>query len=107
MFTCINNKGFQVSFNNGFEVSVMFGYGNYCANRRIENIASNGIMCENAEIMVFHHTHEFVYADGQTPYNGGWNTPEQIAKVMSIVATFEINECPKSANKKIMDSYSY
>ena len=33
MFSISDNKGFQISFNNGYIVSVQFGGGNYCSNR--------------------------------------------------------------------------
>jgi hypothetical protein len=33
MFSITDNKGFQISFNNGYSVSVQFGGGNYCSNR--------------------------------------------------------------------------
>ena len=33
MFSISDNKGFQISFNNGYTVSVQFGGGNYCSNR--------------------------------------------------------------------------
>ena len=33
MFKVFPNKGFQITFENGWTVSVMFGAGNYCQNR--------------------------------------------------------------------------
>tara|TARA_R110002072_G_scaffold2174_1_gene18045 strand:+ start:843 stop:1229 length:387 start_codon:yes stop_codon:yes gene_type:complete len=33
MFSITDNKGFQISFKNGYSVSVQFGGGNYCSNR--------------------------------------------------------------------------
>lgn len=35
MFSISENKGFQMSFNNGYIVSVQFGGGNYCSNRNL------------------------------------------------------------------------
>ena len=35
MFSITDNKGFCISFNNGYTVSVQFGGGNYCSNRDI------------------------------------------------------------------------
>ena len=35
MFSITDNKGFQISFKNGYSVSVQFGGGNYCSNRDI------------------------------------------------------------------------
>jgi hypothetical protein len=33
-FKSTNNKGFQMTFENGWTISVQFGYGNYCDNSR-------------------------------------------------------------------------
>ena len=33
MFRITDGKGFQITFENGWTVSVQFGFGNYCANR--------------------------------------------------------------------------
>ena len=35
MFSISDNKGFQISFPNGYKVSVQFGGGNYCSNRQL------------------------------------------------------------------------
>ena len=34
MFKSTSNKGFQLTFENGWTISVQFGYGNYCDNNR-------------------------------------------------------------------------
>jgi hypothetical protein len=34
MFRITDGKGFQMTFDNGWTVSVQFGYGNYCENRQ-------------------------------------------------------------------------
>ena len=33
MFSISDNKGFQITFENGYSVSVQFGPGNYCENK--------------------------------------------------------------------------
>ena len=33
MIKATSNKGFQLTFENGWTISVQFGYGNYCDNR--------------------------------------------------------------------------
>jgi hypothetical protein len=38
-FKSTNNKGFQMTFENGWTISVQFGYGNYCSHRNHENQA--------------------------------------------------------------------
>jgi len=34
MFKSTSNKGFSLTFENGWTISVQFGYGNYCDNHR-------------------------------------------------------------------------
>ena len=34
MISSTNNKGFRMTFENGWTISVQFGYGNYCDNNR-------------------------------------------------------------------------
>ena len=36
-FNSTNNKGFQMTFSNGWSISVQFGYGNYCQNNHHPN----------------------------------------------------------------------
>ena len=36
-FNSTNNKGFQMTFENGWTISVQFGYGNYCQNNHHPN----------------------------------------------------------------------
>ena len=36
MFTINQGKGLQMTFSNGWTVSIQFGYGNYCSNRYID-----------------------------------------------------------------------
>jgi len=81
MFKAFEDKGFQISFDNGFEVSVMFGKGNYCNNRYTKNGD-----CENAEIAIFHDSGHTVYADGVGGYLGGWQSPENISSVIAYVS---------------------
>lgn len=59
MLQTTQNKGFQLFFENGYGVSVQFGYGNYCDNRDYtrsdydREFDMNGIVaCNNAEIAV-------------------------------------------------------
>ena len=35
MFTSTFNKGFQITFENGWTISVQYGSGNYCENRNL------------------------------------------------------------------------
>jgi hypothetical protein len=53
--TC--NKGFQMTFENGWTISVQFGYGNYCTNRnhpdKMELHNQEMVPCPDAEVMIW------------------------------------------------------
>lgn len=42
MFTITDNKGFQITFDNGYTVSVQFGPGNYGSNYNADFLAEMG-----------------------------------------------------------------
>jgi len=56
---CINeNKGFKMTFENGWTISVQFGYGNYCQNYHHPNGFNFGknqelVTSTNAEIAIW------------------------------------------------------
>lgn len=56
MFKITQNKGFHLSFENGLTVSVQFGAGNYCGNKRMALQGTpddKDCECKTAEIAVF------------------------------------------------------
>jgi hypothetical protein len=56
MLKIINDKGFQLTFDNKLTISVMFGSGNYCSNKNTD-FKTNGLWrtteSENAEIAIW------------------------------------------------------
>jgi hypothetical protein len=52
-FKSTNNKGFQMTFENGWTISVQFGYGNYCSHRNHENQPEGIHECPDAEIVIW------------------------------------------------------
>lgn len=88
------DKGYQLTFTNGLMLSVMFGRGNYCANRGCQTDGVPELRCQNAELAVFHpaQQNDAIFADGFYGSGAcGWNTPEQVAKVTAIVAGYDIS----------------
>jgi hypothetical protein len=77
MFNTTDNKGFQVTFSNGYTISVQFGWGNYCENR---NKKVPEFPCMNAEIAVWDKDGNFI----EEPR--GWQSPEEVANYMKIVS---------------------
>lgn len=59
MISSTNNKGFQLTFSNGYTISIQFGMGNYCKNRRDKNMIPTGLYsCKDAEIAYWHENSE-------------------------------------------------
>lgn len=82
MFTCVNNKGFQVKHRNGATVSVMFGRGSYCDNRFREDMPFShqanplgGVSSKDAEVAVF-------VGQGEMSVQG-WCDAEEVTRVMA------------------------
>ena len=82
MFSISDNKGFQISFNNGYIVSVQFGGGNYCSNRDlpIEDYGKAVPDSDTAETAL-------MTKDGFVEYQGddvqGHMTPKDVLKLMA------------------------
>jgi hypothetical protein len=102
MFRTFSQKGFQVSFDNGLTVSVMFGAGNYCEYRfsDIEDIEDNVVFggtvkvwsehnSVSAEIAVIDSNGNFVTEFPGCPEGDqvrGWITPDEMLAVMNWAA---------------------
>ena len=88
MFRTTNNKGFQITFANGYTVSVQFGYGNHCDNRYSKDAAASA----NAEVAAFNsHGGDWVKL-GEHDDVIGWQTPDQVLAIMAMIATLPKEE---------------
>lgn len=91
-----DSQGFQVTFENGFTVSVQFGFGNYCENKADRQV--NGLVrmvdCKDAEVAVFYPNGGFVpISDGGSADDiAGWVSPDHVAVLMAIVAQLPANK---------------
>ena len=102
-FIATRNKGFRIGFNNGFEISVQWGPGNYCAKRDTdfgEPKEQNFWESRNAEIAIFDKDDSMISLGENTVE--GWLTPNKVAKVITIVSLAktvnEIKEKYKALN---------
>jgi hypothetical protein len=95
MFKIFTQKGFQVSFDNGLTVSVMFGSGNYCENRFSDLEVGDTVKVwsqhnsVSAEIAVIDHNGNFVTGFPGCPKGGqvrGWVEPDEMLEVMNWAA---------------------
>ena len=92
-FRVTGNRGFQMQFENGWTISVQFGYGNYCGNyhhpggynfTKDLNVVDSG----DAEIAIWPEKGDwYTFENGDTVL--GYQTPDQVAQWIAKVITFE------------------
>jgi len=101
VFNIFAQKGFQVKFENGYTVSVMFGAGNYCEHHHNDDVAptlnSDATIkvwqqhkSIDAEIAVFDPDNNFVSGFPGCNENDqikGWITPAEMLEVMNWAAS--------------------
>ena len=83
-FNITSNKGFQITFENGWIVSVQWGPGNHCANygkMELDPKATNDFKCLDAEVEIHHSAME-----GFLEFPG--TKPDGMAKIMQVVMGF-------------------
>ena len=81
-------NGFQITFSNGYTVSVQFGNGNYCSNHHIPQGVETPKTCENAEVALIHPDGWLVDLTGKISWwendvINGWTTPNQVAELIA------------------------
>lgn len=88
MFKITKHRGFQITFENGWTVSVQFGGGMYCDNYDMDCGKEKGInilKCRNAEIAAFDDNREmFEFPDGNTVK--GHVSPNETLEFMNKIA---------------------
>lgn len=68
-------SGFQMTFENGYTISVQFGFGNYC-----ENKLSGKNSSKNAEIAIFDSEDNFIQVEGMNGDVKGYCNADEIAE---------------------------
>ena len=90
-FQITNHKGFRMGFENGFEISVQWGPGNYCE-RKDEDFdkpqEERFWESRTAEIAIFNSKDNSMITLGKDNVDG-WLTPDKVAKVITIVSLAE------------------
>ena len=87
MFESNMNKGVNMKFENGFEVSIQFGEVNYCTtiSQSMEKTIST-----SAEMAIFDHNSKIIEVfpsyGNNTECVEGWLGTDDVAKVISIVS---------------------
>ena len=87
-FLATRNKGFRMTFENGFEISVQWGPGNYCERKDEDfNKPQEERFWESrtAEIAIFNSKDNSMITLGKDNVDG-WLTPDKVAKVITMVS---------------------
>ena len=96
MFKITSGKGFHMTFENGYTISVQFGSGNYCDNRHLawdapiepSKTAEIAIWPEGGDLI------EFPHGDSVR----GWCTADEVAQIISQVQNWDqgkLNKFPE------------
>lgn len=86
MFETNGDTGFWMTFDNGFKVSVQWGFGTYSEDRRNYNKKTS----VDAEVAVFDANGDMVtFADGDSIQ--GWIKPEDVAGLLYIVSKLDVD----------------
>ena len=87
MFESNMNKGVNMKFQNGFEVSIQFGQNNYCTtiSQTLERTIST-----SAEMAIYDHNNKMIEVfpsyGGNADSVEGWLGADDVARIISIVA---------------------
>ena len=111
MFKITSGKGFHITFQNGWTVSVQWGPGNYCENRNFSVYSQDADReagkqgSENAEIMVWNH-------DGNSPKISshdtvrGWVTPDSLIEVLGMIQQMDASTPLAEIEKNMQEIFS-
>ena len=94
-FVATNNKGFQMTFENGFRISVQWGPGNYCEVKGADfgaAMKTDFWESTSAEIAVFGKDGEFITITNYPDVVAGWLSTDKVAKVITIVQSATTKE---------------
>lgn len=86
MFNITQRKGFHMTFENGYTVSVQFGYGNYSANRYDCKYGEDVPPSKTAEFAAWDANNNWVRFDGENDDVIGYITADEVLRRMNEVA---------------------
>jgi len=90
-FKITQNKGFQITFENDWTISVQFGYGNYCDNYKNDKFRANNtemiVDSTDAEIAIWNGNGDwYVFDNGDTVKR--YCSPDEVAEWINKVIKF-------------------
>ena len=93
-FLATRNKGFRMTFENGFAISVQWGPENYCDRKNEEDfdkpMKERFWESKSAEIAVFNKEGEFIGIADDTVV--GWLTTDKVVKCITVVQSSKTTE---------------
>ena len=93
MFSLKGGQGFQITFENGYTVSVQFGEYHYCSNRNLGSPTCEETVhdCANAETAIFYKGDKFL------EYKGGdvqsYQSPKEVLETLKYAESLPNPEC--------------
>lgn len=101
MFSITENKGFQITFENGYTISCQFGTGSYCDRRSFtepygSELGMRRVESANCEVAIWRDNGDFITgaicdaADVDVDGDGmvaGYVSPEAVAKLIAYIST--------------------
>lgn len=88
MFRITNGRGFQMTFENGWTVSVQWGYNSYCGNKMKgvygQENQERDFKCMDAEIAAWDE--EGVWYQFETEDVKGWCTANEVAEFIELIS---------------------
>jgi len=90
MFKITQNKGFHMTFANGYAVSVQWGRGNYCENQHCGVVWGEPVpACEDAEVAAFDPNGAFMHLSNGDDVMGRMSADEVLAFMNAVAAIQE------------------
>jgi hypothetical protein len=89
MFDITLNKGFHMTFDNGWTASVQWGGGNYCSNRNLEQFGGPVPASNTAEVAAWHTDGRRYRGKGWSDDLKGWCSPEEVAAFLYVVSNLD------------------
>ena len=95
-FTNSYNKGFRMTFGNGFSISVQWGVGNYCEKKESGQWDESTKYAEwdsnSAEIAVFDKNGGYITITNYPDVVAGWLSADTVAKCITIIQSATTKE---------------
>jgi len=109
-----SNSGFHMKFDNGFTISVQFGYGNYCGNKfddrlrggkgtNVSGMSTALVTSTDAEIMIWRNEEERCYVPKNHPDAViGWVSGDKVGQIIGMLSTAKSSRSVKIMLTKIL-----